>query len=368
MKIKQIGEGRVIMSNPTSYFKYFAWPTVCRLKNGRLALGASGYRLSHVCPFGKSVMSISEDEGESWTIPSPVIDTVLDDRDVGVAAFGESGLIFTSFNNTADYQRSVIDKYKKGETEAAFRASYLDMVKKEDEDKYIGSTFRISYDNGVTFGPIYKSPITSPHGPTELSDGSVMWLGRTFDEREVNDRIEAHILDTKTGKMQLVGFIDDIEIDGKKVLACEPHAVQTPSGRIICHVRIQSENRMNGGKVFTIYQSVSDDLGKTWSKPVQILGDKDGAPPHLMISSKGDIICVYARRDEPYSIKAMISRDDGESWESEHLIFNCPVKVPDHGYPATVELKDGSFLTVFYTREEEGGPTVIWQQKWCIEE
>ena len=368
MKIKQIEPPRVIMSNKTSYHRYFAWPTICRLKNGRLALGASGFRLSHVCPFGKSVMSVSEDEGNSWSLPAPVIDTVLDDRDVGIATFGKSGLIFTSFNNTTEYQKSVIDKYKHGEQESAYRSAYLDMVPKEDQDKYLGSTFRISFDTGVTFGPIHKSPITSPHGPTELSDGTVIWLGRTYDTRETIDRIEAHTLDTNTGKMLFVGYIENIEIDGQKVLSCEPHAIQTPSGRIICHIRVQFENRMNGGKVFTIFQSVSDDLGKTWSKPIQIIGDKDGAPPHLIVSSKGDIICVYARRDDPNSVSAMVSRDDGESWDTEHLIFTCPVNMPDHGYPATVELKDGNFLTVFYTREEEKGPTVIWQQKWSLED
>ena len=133
MKIKQIETPRVVMSNKTSYHKYFAWPTVCRLKNGRIALGASGFRLSHVCPFGKSVMSVSEDEGNTWSLPAPVIDTVLYDRDVGLAAFGKSGLIFTSFNNTAEYQRGIIDKYKKSEQEGVYRSAYLDMVQKEDK-------------------------------------------------------------------------------------------------------------------------------------------------------------------------------------------------------------------------------------------
>ena len=229
------------------------------------------------------------------------------------------------------------------------------------------SVFCISNDNGVTFGPIYKAPITSPHGPCELSDGTILWVGRVFDDRYSNDRIEAHSIDVNTGKMQFVGYIENIMLDKEPVLSCEPHAIQTKTGRIICHIRVQYANKMNGGKLFTIYQSVSDDLGKTWSKPRQIIGDKDGAPAHIIETSDGDLISVYARRDEPYSIKAMISTDDGNSWDTEHMIFECPVKLPDHGYPATVELKDGSFLTVFYTRETEEGPTVIWQQKWSLE-
>ena len=62
-------------------------------------------RLEHVCPFGKAVISYSFDGGETYTLPAPVIDTTLDDRDAGICPFGESGVIFTSFNNSAEMQR-----------------------------------------------------------------------------------------------------------------------------------------------------------------------------------------------------------------------------------------------------------------------
>ena len=89
MKIIRIGEPKIIMNNPYSLHNYFGWPTVARLQNGKLAVVASGFRLEHVCPFGKAVISYSEDEGEHYTAPAPVIDTVLDDRDGGILAFGE---------------------------------------------------------------------------------------------------------------------------------------------------------------------------------------------------------------------------------------------------------------------------------------
>ena len=38
----------------------------------------------------------------------------------------------------------------------------------------------------------------------------------------------------------------------------------------------------------------------------------------------------------------------------------------DLGYPATVELTDGSLLTVFYAEEEAGGPCVIRQIRWRL--
>ena len=81
MKVQLIGEPKIILSNPNSTHNYFAWPTVDRLRDGRIAVAASGFRLEHICPMGKAVIAFSADEGESYTPPIPVIDTTLDDRD-----------------------------------------------------------------------------------------------------------------------------------------------------------------------------------------------------------------------------------------------------------------------------------------------
>ena len=105
MKIA-VKETRIICSNPTNpHHAYFAWPSVARLQDGRLAMVASGFRRRHVCPFGKVVMCLSDDEGMTWTRPAIVMDTPLDDRDAGILPFGESGVMITSFNNTKDMQR-----------------------------------------------------------------------------------------------------------------------------------------------------------------------------------------------------------------------------------------------------------------------
>lgn len=105
MRIIKSGDVKVIMSNQGSRHNYFGWPTAARLQNGKIAVAASGFRRRHVCPFGKAVISYSDDDGETYTLPAPVIDTVLDDRDGGILAFGDSGVIITSFNNTTAFQR-----------------------------------------------------------------------------------------------------------------------------------------------------------------------------------------------------------------------------------------------------------------------
>lgn len=367
MKIQLIDEPRVIMSNPTSKHNFFAWPSVVRLQNGKIAVGASGYRLSHICPFGKSVIAFSEDEGETYSAPMPIIDTPLDDRDAGLCTFGESGLIITSFNNSAEFQKEYAKRdgdsmsiSKKCPNYVNYRLHYCDAVTKEEEEKYLGVTYRISKDYGVTFGDIHHSSITSPHGPVELTNGTVLWVGTDWPEYQ---SIQAYTINTDNGTMKKIGEIEPIYKEGKKLFSCEPHAIQLPNGTILCHIRVQE--RGNEKNYFTLYQTESVDGGKTWTKPVQILDDLDGAPAHLYMTSTGLLISAYGRRNIPYGVRVMFSKDYGKTWDTNHVLFENPIR-RDGGYPSTVELNDGSLLTVFYTYPENENVAVICQQKWRV--
>jgi len=366
MTIQPIGKPQVIMCHPSSKHNYFGWPSAVRLQNGKIAVAASGYRLSHICPFGKAVVSFSEDEGRTYTAPMPVIDTVLDDRDAGLTPFGNSGLILTSFNNTVAFQRraAFTAAHQQDENTASLKAycdTYLDLVTPEEEAAVLGSTFRISHDCGVTFGPLLRSPVSSPHGPTVLSDGTILWVGRLFEDVEGVTYIHAYSM-TPDGQMERLGEIEDIPDGDGRFLSCEPHAIELPDGRILCQIRVQ---RPKPNRVFTLYQSESADGGRTWTKPVQLLEQCGGAPAHLLLLSDGTLISVYGYRMEPYGIRVMISHDLGRTWEKD-LVLCDGFPTGDLGYPATIELKDGSLLTVFYAREEKNGPAVIMQQKWKL--
>ena len=359
MKLELIGEPEIVMSNPDSKHNYFGWPTAVRLKNGRIAVGASGFRLYHICPFGKTVICFSEDEGKSYTAPMPVIDTCLDDRDAGLCTFGESGLIVTSFNNTVAFQREQNAK-RKDTSYCKYIEAYLDTVSPENEQSVLGYTYRVSYDNGVTFGPIYKSPITSPHGPIELSNGSILWVGTSHAN---GHDIVAYEIDPKNGESKYIGKVNTDNIKAKGAFPCEPYAFETSDGRIICHIR--GDKHSSEETIFTLYQTESSDGGRSWTTPVQILGDCGGAPSHIMRHSSGALVTTFSYRIRPYGIKAMISRDEGRSWSEAEFLYSNEVS-GDLGYPSTVELRDGSLLTVFYVTPIKGGPASIMQQKWSL--
>ncbi len=366
MKIKKIGEPQIIMSNPYGIHDYFGWPTVAKLQDGRIAVCASGFRLEHICPFGKGVIAYSYDEGKTYTPPTPIIDTALDDRDAGICPFGEKSFVFTSFNNTVETQRGWHTERLRicgadtNVNEEKYMLAYLDTVSPEAEKKVLGSTFRITNDGGVTFSDIHMSPITSPHGPCVLSDGSILWVGAVFERVAGEMHIQAYKVNTD-GSMEKVGEIENVyTADGREIEFHEPYAIQLPDGRIICHIRTE------GAYNLSLYQTESEDGGRTWTKPYPLLKANGGAPAHLLLHSSGALISVYGYRAGPYGVKAMISYDLGKTWEKDIEIYTQDVSY-DLGYPSTVELSDGSLITVFYAIPEKSSPAVVMQQKWMLE-
>lgn len=365
MKIKILDGARTIIENPHSRHGYFGWPSIARLQSGALAVVCSGYRCDHVCPFGKLVMALSFDDGKTYTGAFPLIDTPLDDRDGGIAVFGDQGVIVTSFNNTVAAQRgwnplptdSQDPNYKRNQ----FFNAYLDTVAPEDEERYLGAEFRLSFDGGKTFGPIFRSPVTSPHGPAVLPDGTLLWVGRTFSEDD-RFRADSGVLAYRIqpdGRMDYVGRIPAVSCGHEKTDLCEPHVLPLPDGRLICHLRSE------GGIPFTLFQSESPDSGRTWSEPRQLLAANGGAPAHLTLHSSGTLLSVYGYRQTPYGILGMASDDLGQTWESEFRLWEGVSG--DLGYPCSVELADGSLLTVFYAKDTPEGPAVIKQIHWAIE-
>ncbi len=356
---------KVICSNEGSLHNYFAWPSVARLKDGRLAMVASGFRLQHICPFGKCIISYSRDEGKTWSLPAIVMDTPLDDRDGGITAFGESSVIVTSFNNSIAAQRNWSAWYHDSMT---YRNSYLDLVEKNcDWEKYLGSTYRISHDNGVTFGELKTIPVGCPHGPAVMHDGTLLYVGRKFSADD-SFRDETHLSCYKMYPDGSFEYLSEIEnvcpegetsegVDAKKLVSCEPHAIVLEDGKVIVHIRVQG-----GNGVFTIYQSESYDGGKTFTKPHRLLAEKGGSPAHI-IDHNGTLISTYGYRSMPYGIRAMFSKDGGQTWDIDNVIVDNGEN-GDLGYPSSVVLEDGSILTVFYAKPEGYSAAVIMQVIW----
>jgi hypothetical protein len=133
-------------------------------------------------------------------------------------------------------------------------------------------------------------------------------------------------------------------------------------GELCLTLRAENEDE----SLFTLYQTISDENGVTWSKPVQIIRDDSGAPAHIFRHSSGVLISAFSHRSKPYGIWAVFSEDNGETWSDEFVIAEGK-DTDDLGYPSTIQLDNGELITVFYTRENDYVPAVIMQQKWTID-
>ena len=64
-----------------------------------LSTGQRGDRDSHICPYGKTEMVRSSDEGKTWSDPVVIRNTPLDDRDAGLVETPDGTLISSWFTS-----------------------------------------------------------------------------------------------------------------------------------------------------------------------------------------------------------------------------------------------------------------------------
>ena len=343
---------QVICSAPESVFPFFGWPTVARLPGGELAMTCSGFRLKHSCSFGKVVICYSRNEGKTWTQPAVLIDTLLDDRDAGIASFGNGRVIVTSFNLSSWRILEDISPWATPEQRALIEA-YIDYVRESYQpDTHFGYPYRISEDGGFTFGPQKMGKTAAPHGPIVLNDGSLLYVGFAIAyDLTYNDQVTPPLQCWKFNEQDefvLFSTMEHVYDEHGWICPSEPHGVQLPDGKIVVHFRATRLGEPEKPRKYMVYQCESLDGGRTFSKAHPIMDDElGGSPPHLLLHSSGCLISSYGYREHPCGIRVMLSMDNGETWSAPYTIEDgC--QGGDEGYPATVELKDGSLLTVYY--------------------
>ena len=354
-------EHGTVYDNQASLFGYGAWPSVAQREDGTLLVVFSGMRMQHVDPFGKVVMMESGDEGRTWSAPSVVVDTPLDDRDAGLLSLGKGVFLLTTFNNSRQTQMEYARRpgFDTPSMQKMIEA-YVEQLSEEQEREYLGSLVFRSQDNARTFPTFVKLPISAPHGPVLCKNGAILYAGTNlFGEKTDAMPHETCVFSSRDGvDWRYLGGIPKGPED-TDLSFYEPHLAETPSGRLICHIRAE------GNGIFTIYQSESEDGGKSWTT-AHCLGVK-GAPPHLLLHSSGVLISSYGRRVPPYGERVMLSFDEGNSWETELCLMDTGVD-GDLGYPATTELSNGELFTVYYGKKKAGERCGIFYTRWRLPE
>jgi len=357
-----------------SIFGYQGWGSIARDENGTLYTVASGFRVSHICPFGKTVMYISKNDGKTWSPPIVINDTYMDDRDAGILYMGNGRMLVTWFTHSAyEYNHRWKDAISNlaGEDAHDVTMGMLDGYSHlPDNETVAGSYIRVSEDYGMTWSETIRIPVTAPHGPTLCRDGSLIYLGiETYEEDRIHTRSlsggneNASLYRSRDGgyTWALESRIAAPSWFNEKEHLDEPHVLELPDGRLLGAFRIE------GADPFTIAFCVSEDGGRTWGDVYP--SGVSGSPPHLMLHSSGALICSYGRREAPCGERAMVSYDLGRTWADDYVLHNAKnERDGDLGYPATVELDDGSLITIYYQKYEDDKNCSILYTKWQLEQ
>ena len=76
-------------------------------------------------------------------------------------------------------------------------------------------------------------------------------------------------------------------------------------------------------------------------------------PADLLLLQSGNILLTYGRRRPPYGIQAMLSHDQGETWDTKHKIaLVSDAENMEVGYPSSVQLDDGTICTAYYSYQD----------------
>jgi sialidase-1 len=333
---------------------YHGWPTLAKRSNGELIAVCSGGRESHVCPFGRVELMRSRDGGETWSWPEVILDTPIDDRDAGICETAKGTLLVTTFTSLA-YQ----DVFKKA---AGWPEERIARWKAADRrgtqaqfDALLGTWMLRSTDGGMTWSNPYRVPLNSPHGPSTLADGRLLYAGKQLWEPGKKVGVCESTDDGKTWK-----WLADIPArPGDTVEQYhELHQVQAKDGSLIVHIRNHSKQNER-----ETLQTESHDGGKTWSTPHAI--GVWGLPSHLLRLKNGALVMSYGYRRAPFGNQARISHDNGRTW-SNPIVISDDGAGYDIGYPSTVEVADGNLLTLWYELPKASTKAVLRTANWSM--
>lgn len=340
----------ILWTHPIHKRRYIGWPTVCRRKNGEVLASFSGNREGHVCPYGRSELVRSSDNGETWSTRSTIIhNDIVDDRDTAILKLANGDLVARWFGSTC----------YAGNYDQLFCKQPRDLV-----DAARGEWTKRSADGGRTWKDLAPMVGHAPHGPIQLRDGRLLQFGvaatrhDVWNARNYPERRDGFVVEESTDNAKSWHRIAFVPF-GKKEVYQEPHLIECRDGRLLVMIRTQ----ILGGT----WMTESRDGGRTWDKVRETPFRIGGHPPHLSHTSSGKILLTHCKRAQHLNV-VYVSDDDGHTWDQKNEIRLSKGFSDDMGYTTTTELADGTFLSVYYGPENRGEPPCLMATKWRLKD
>lgn len=321
---------------------YLGWPGLTQTDEGDLLVSGSEHVL-HVDPFGRDLVARSSDGGRTWSEPEVVFDSVTDDRDMALNRLPDGTIVATWFSSDV-WARPKPFPWMRPEWE-----SLREWMKPDTLKAMHRGWLRRSTDGGRTWERLIHPTLVGQHaGPTPLSDGGLLYLGRY--EVEDGSKMVATRSDDGGRTWRIISelpvprFFDEVTQKHWSAMG-ENHVVETRSGHLVAAFRGSPECTTPN-----VHVARSNDNGITWSE-TQDTG-AFGHPPYLLRLKSGVLVCLFSQRGEPARIAAMFSYDEGASWDVDHILTLAESPAAsgiDMGYPVAVETEPNELFCVYYS-------------------
>ncbi len=284
------------------------------------------------------MLARSLDGGETWTIEDP----------------GAKGYLLTEGGFLHGVPRPDVSIPEMEDCEGGIDFTHPDFVMATRTNS-IGSgisRFFYSYDRGHTWEGPFRLPNFGAPGIAARTDYIVdgendcmLFLTAAKANGE-----EGRLLCVRTkdgGKTwKLVSWIGP-EPEGFEIMPASVRLSETD-------ILVAGRDREGDRRWISAY--LSKDNGETWEKldnPVEDCGI--GNPPAMIKLNDGRICLIYGFRGEPYSIRARLSSDGGQTWSGDHVLRDDGAS-RDIGYPRVVQRPDGKVVALYYFNDLKTGP------------
>jgi Neuraminidase (sialidase) len=124
----------------------------------------------------------------------------------------------------------------------------------------------------------------------------------------------------------------------------ETQVVELPDARLMAFTR------MDGDHEHGLLLNESDDHGYSWVRSRKLLQSQQW-PFDATVLASGQLLLSFGSRTGEGSFGAgvLLSKDLGKTWDLEHpVLLGWDSLHKDTGYPSTVQLSDGTIVTMYY--------------------